>query len=195
MARLKDENKKNIIVQASKMLFAHNGFYNTSISDISKETGLPIGSIYTYFKSKDQIISTIVEEGWNEIYDKLQKSVSGIASPKEQLRYIIENFIPVLLNDSDFINIILTETLAYTRIEDKVEKLTDFIFRLLLSLSDESKVAAKLTKKDMETALIIYFLGILNTAKLARSSSISVNKEEIIHFLKNSVEQTMGISI
>jgi AcrR family transcriptional regulator len=195
VARLKDGNKKNIIIQSSKMLFAHKGFYNTSISDIAQETGLPIGSIYTYFKSKDQIISTLVEEGWEELYAKLRTSISNDGSPKDKLRSIIEDFIPVLLDDMDLINIILTETLAYTRIEEKIEKLTELIFQLLLSISTESKIPSQLTKKDMETALIIYFMGILSTAKLTRSSAISVNKEDIIHFLKNSVEQTMGIKI
>lgn len=194
MARLKDENKKNVIVQTSKMLFAHNGFYNTSIADIAKESGLPIGSIYTYFKSKDQIISTIVEEGWTEVYTNLQACVSKSVTPQEKLRLIIEDFVPILLDDIDLVHIILTETLVYTKIEAKVEKLTDLIFSLLMDISIDKKPTT-LTRKDMETALIVYFLGIMNTAKLSRSSSIKVTKDEIVHFLKNSVEQTMGIKI
>lgn len=194
MARLKDENKRIIILQTAKMLYAHNGFYNTSIADISKETGLPIGSIYTYFKSKDHIISTIVEEGWNILYERLKEKVASNATPVDKLRSIIEDFIPELLEDLDFINIILTETLAFTRIEEKMEKLTELIFQLLITISESGNVPAPLTRKDMETALAIYFLGILSTAKLTRAASVGIRKDDIIRFLKNSISQTMGIS-
>ena len=193
MARLKDENKRIIILQTAKMLYAHNGFYNTSIADIAKETGLPIGSIYTYFKSKDHIISTIVEEGWAILYDRLKEKLASNATAVDKLRSILDDYIPELLEDLDFINIILTETLAYTKIEDKMEKLTELIFQLLVQISDNGNIPAPLSRKDMETALAIYFLGILSTAKLTRAASVGIRKDDIIRFLKNSISQTMGI--
>ena len=63
MARMKDETKRQSILESSKMLFSQKGFFNTSISNIVRETGFPVGTIYTYFKSKDEIVRSIVEEG------------------------------------------------------------------------------------------------------------------------------------
>ncbi len=71
MSRTRDENKRIAILQASKMLFAQKGFFNTSIADIVRETGMTVGVIYTYFTSKDAIVRSIVEEGWAELYARL----------------------------------------------------------------------------------------------------------------------------
>jgi AcrR family transcriptional regulator len=192
MARLKDQRKRTVILDASKMLFSRKGFYNTSVSDIVRETGLPIGTIYTYFHNKEEIISTIVEEGWGILYDRLQKMLSDSSHPRQKLKMLLERFLPTLLTDLDFINILLTEALVLTRIEEKFDKLSGMIFSLLGSVS---KAGAGLDRKTLETAVAVYFLGILNTAKLSRSSSIGIKTSDIIDFTRTSIEKAMDIRL
>lgn len=55
------ETKGKILKTASK-LFCENGFYKTTTNEIAKQAGVPIGSLYSYFKNKDMILIEILEE-------------------------------------------------------------------------------------------------------------------------------------
>jgi len=181
MARLKDENKRALILESSKMLFSQQGFFNTSISDIVKETNLPVGSIYTYFSSKDEIMKVIVEEGWHDLYERLLETVSSQESDESKLKAIIEKFLPEILKDVDLINILLSEAIAFTRIEEKIEVLSTMIYELIRSISKKKPALDGFNKRFIETALMVFFLGILNAVRVARAGSLNIKEADIIN--------------
>jgi AcrR family transcriptional regulator len=195
MARMKDETKRQSILESSKMLFSHRGFFNTSISDIVRETGFPVGTIYTYFKSKDEIIKSIVEERWQQWYEQLEQACASESSPETKIKILIERFIPELFEDLDFINILLAEAIQYTRIEEKLEKFTDLAFSLIKPLAPHSQMLQNLSRDSLQAALIIVLLGILDAARLARSSSIGLKESHITGFMKMLVENTLGVTL
>jgi AcrR family transcriptional regulator len=195
MARTKDENKRTAILQASKMLFAQKGFFNTSISDIVRETGMTVGVIYTYFTSKDAIVRSIVEEGWAELFARLEEGLAAAASAEEKFRLLIERFIPGLAADAALINILLSEAVTYTRIEEKVEKITDLVYSITRSLATGKRSLAAYTRETLRTALVVFFLGIMNTLKIARLSPLRISDRDIVAFVKLMARESLGISI
>jgi AcrR family transcriptional regulator len=195
MARTRDENKRIAILQASKMLFAQKGFFNTSISDIVRETGMTVGVIYTYFTSKDAIVRAIVEEGWAELYARLEEGLAAAASAEEKFRLLIEGFIPGLAADAALINILLSEAIVYTRIEEKVEKITDLVYSITRSLAAGKRSLAAYTRETLRTALVVFFLGIMNTVKIARLSPLGISDRDIVAFVKLMARESLGISI
>lgn len=195
MARMKDESKRTAILQSSKMLFSQNGFYNTSISDIVKETGLPVGTIYTYFKSKDDIVQDIVEEGWTDFYNRLVLALHQVGDAEAKLKLVLDDFIPELLTDLDLINILLAEAVGYTHIEEKIEKLTDLIFPVLLSLSPDIDSFQGLSRRDMESILAVFFLGILNAVKLSRTTSVNLGTQDILSAVKKIVQTSLRVKL
>ena len=62
MVRVKDEMKKLAILAASKMAFAEMGIFKTRITDIAKLAGVASGTVYLYFKDKEDIIAHIAAE-------------------------------------------------------------------------------------------------------------------------------------
>ena len=195
MARMKDETKRQSILESSKMLFSQKGFFNTSISDIVRETGFPVGTIYTYFKSKDEIVRSITEEGWQQWYEQLEQACASESSPEHKIRILIDRFIPKLFEDLDLINILLSEAIHYTRIEAKLEKLTDLIFSLVKPIAARSQMLQDLSRGSLQAALIIFFLGILDAARLARSSSIGLKESHITGFMKMLIENVFGVKL
>ncbi|RKX76454.1 MAG: hypothetical protein DRP87_11855 [Spirochaetes bacterium] len=191
MARQRDERKRKQILETSKTLFSHSGFYNTSISQIVKAVDMPVGTIYTYFRSKEDIIKTIVEEGWQELYSQLEEISRSGRADREKLKVLIENIIPSLLQDLDFINILLTEAVVFTRIEEKIEKITDLVFSIIKNISSQSN----LSRKYMKTALIVIFLGILSSASLVKTNTTEITIEDIITFVKEITESSLGIKL
>ena len=195
MARSRDEQKRDRILRASKKLFARNGYANTSVSDIVAETDLPVGTIYTYFEKKEEIITTIVQEGWDDFLDHL----SGIGHSGKPgidcLRVIIDDIIPSLLNDLDFLNILLTEAIVYTRIEEKLEKIIDVLFEIIREIPEAQPRIESLSRRMFKTALVIYFLGILSAANLSRTTAADITNGDITSFLKHSVVSFIGTPI
>lgn len=61
--------KKSLIINAAKTIFFKNGFENSTIEDIAKEANYSKGSIYTYFKSKNEICFSIVNNYYQRIAD------------------------------------------------------------------------------------------------------------------------------
>jgi AcrR family transcriptional regulator len=195
MARNRDENKRRAILQASKLLFAQKGFYGTAISDIVRETGMTVGTIYTYFASKDEIVRAIVDEGWSELYSRLERDLGAAVSPEDKLRLLIERFLPEVVAEVDLISILLSEAVTYTRLEEKVERLTDFVFSLTRSLTAGGRPLEAFTRQSLRTALVVIFLGIMSTAKIARASSIGISNRDIVSFVKVLARESFRIDL
>jgi AcrR family transcriptional regulator len=195
MARSKDEGKRSAILQSSKKLFAQKGFFNTSIADITGATGLPTGSIYTYFTNKEEIVRVIVDEGWSDLRDRLESSLRSAQSSQARLRVLIDDFLPELLTDFELINILLSEAIDYTKIEEKVEQLTEMILAILKEISPEKKTFHQLDRRAMKTGLIVYFLGVLNAVKISRETSLGISVDDITAFLRQSIENSMDVEL
>ncbi|MCK4710383.1 MAG: TetR/AcrR family transcriptional regulator, partial [Gammaproteobacteria bacterium] len=90
-------NSKDRIVQAADQLFYVHGYNQTSFSDIAAETGIPRGNFYYYFKTKDEILTAVLEYRNQQIEDMLEACDKFSDEPKEQLLYLVE----VLIREED----------------------------------------------------------------------------------------------
>ncbi len=192
MARSRDENKRAAILEASKMLFARNGFLGTSISDIVRETGMKVGTIYTYFKSKEEIVRNIVEEGWQELYGRIEKDLREARSPRQRVKVLIESVMPGILADVDFVSILLSEAGTYTRLEDKLEKLTDLVYSLVRSLPGR-RSRTTFSRDMLRTALVVILLGTMNTVRIARTSSLGIGDRDVVAFVRKLARESLGV--
>src|SRR5882724_2733709 len=77
-------DKRSRLVSAAMGLAYQNGFGATSLADIAREAEVPLGNVYYYFKTKDEIGEAIVELRLAELSAQRQRwSESG--SPKDRL--------------------------------------------------------------------------------------------------------------
>jgi AcrR family transcriptional regulator len=195
VARNRDENKRRAIMQAAKLLFAQKGFYGTAISDIVRETGMTVGAIYTYFASKDEIVRAIVDEGWRDLYARLERDLGEAATAEEKLRLLIERFLPEVVADVDLITILLSEAVTCTRLEEKAEQLTDLVYSLTRSLAVGSRPLEALSRQSMRTALVVIFLGVLGAVRIARTGSIGISNRDIASFVKVLARESLHLEL
>ena len=72
------DTRRRQIVDAARVRFAESGFARTSIADIVGESGLSTGAVYSYFKSKEQLVIAVCEQGNEALPDALTaESVTG----------------------------------------------------------------------------------------------------------------------
>src|SRR6185312_2772034 len=77
-------DKRTRLVHAAMTLAYRHGFRRTSLADIAREAKVPLGNVYYYFKTKDEIGEAIVEQRLAELAAQRQRwSESG--SPKDRL--------------------------------------------------------------------------------------------------------------
>jgi AcrR family transcriptional regulator len=193
MARERDEGKRLAILAAAKKLFAARGFPETSVADLAREVDLPVGSIYTYFENKEAVLHTVIEEGWQEFLDSLAAVISGPGAPEERLSLVVHRFLPALFGDVDLISIILAEAGRSASLEDKLERLASLVSTLVAELAAERGVSMDFPPRRAMAAITIYFLGSLDVVRISRSAGIQLGIEDLIDFIKLSVENSFGV--
>ncbi len=80
----------NEIFDASLELFAENGYHRTSISMIAKKAGIAKGLIYNYFKSKEDLLTLLVIDGFGDFKELMISKYKKIDS-KEKFRQLIDD--------------------------------------------------------------------------------------------------------
>jgi hypothetical protein len=59
-------DKREAILRAAIRVFAHNGYFNSKVADIAREAGVADGTVYLYFKSKEDILHSIFDRSVEE---------------------------------------------------------------------------------------------------------------------------------
>src|SRR6266446_5754882 len=80
-------DKRTAIIRAAISVFAHNGYFNSKVADIAREAGVADGTVYLYFKSKDEILHSIFARTVEAVADA-RKQLDDISDPREKLRQI-----------------------------------------------------------------------------------------------------------
>src|SRR5580704_102518 len=66
-------DKRSLILEAAVRVFAERGFYNARVSDIADAAGVADGTIYLYFKSKDDLLISLFELHAGRLIAKLRR--------------------------------------------------------------------------------------------------------------------------
>ena len=82
-------DKRDRILKAAIKVFAKNGFYATRVSEIAKAAGVADGTIYLYFKNKDDVLITIFEEGIQQLLAILREVAESDAPFDELITRIV----------------------------------------------------------------------------------------------------------
>ena len=81
-------DKREAILRAAITVFAHNGYFNSKVADIAREAGVADGTVYLYFKSKEDILHSIFDRSVEEALEAARNQVKQVTDPREKLRQI-----------------------------------------------------------------------------------------------------------
>lgn len=81
-------DKREAILRAAIRIFAHNGYFNSKVADIASEAGVADGTVYLYFKSKEEILHSIFDRSVEAALEDGRKQLKQITDPREKLRRI-----------------------------------------------------------------------------------------------------------
>ena len=86
--RVAGGDKRESILRAAIGVFAHNGYFNSKVADIAREAGVADGTVYLYFKSKEEILHSIFDRSVDEALSEARQQIAVIPDAREKLRRI-----------------------------------------------------------------------------------------------------------
>lgn len=107
--RHKNNEKSRKIIAAATKIFAKNGFYKAKVSEIAQEAGIADGTIYIYFKHKDDILIAIFEEKMKEVLDNMKKQISLESDPFAKIERFAYFHLKLIEDNKDMAEIIQVE--------------------------------------------------------------------------------------
>ncbi|MGE5182646.1 MAG: TetR/AcrR family transcriptional regulator [Acidobacteriota bacterium] len=88
-------DKRERILSAAERIFARHGFFAAKVSDVAKEAGVADGTIYLYFKSKDDLLISLFERRMHQVNEALRAAIES-KPPKEQLAAFVRCYLQLV---------------------------------------------------------------------------------------------------
>jgi len=102
-------NKKELIIDAAIKVFARKGFYNSKVADVAKSAGVADGTIYLYFKNKDDLLISLFETKMEEILKRFSSLIEKKISADKKLREFISLYFLMIEQDQDLAEVFQVE--------------------------------------------------------------------------------------
>ncbi len=112
---MKVADKHEKILQAAIKVFARKGFFNSRISEISKEAKVADGTIYLYFNNKYDILISIFEEEMGKIITRMRREIEAIDDPRLKLQRFAEIHLGIVEENRDLAEVIQVELRQSTK--------------------------------------------------------------------------------
>ncbi|MGC2238837.1 MAG: TetR/AcrR family transcriptional regulator [Pyrinomonadaceae bacterium] len=108
-------DKREAILRAAIKVFAGKGFFNSKVADIAGEAGIADGTVYLYFKSKEDILHSVFDRAMEEFISEGKREIAEIAEADKRLRRIAELHLEKLGADRDLAIVFQVELRGSTK--------------------------------------------------------------------------------
>lgn len=95
----KNKPKYRQIIDAAVTVIAENGYHQAQVSKIAKQAGVADGTIYLYFKNKEDILISLFQDKMGYFVEKIEEEIAGKEKATEKLLTLIENHFKILSDD------------------------------------------------------------------------------------------------
>jgi len=184
---------RNLFVDVARQLFAKKGFENTTMNDIAVAANKGRRTLYTYFKSKEDVYYTVIETELQHLFDRMNEVAQKDIHPEEKIVQLIFTHLEAVkeivwrngnLRAEFFRNIWRVEQVR--KIFDRSEMA---IFRRVLNEGvDKGQFDIKNVRLTAEIAQ--YFLKGCETPYI--QGHLVTNVEELHYFVHHLVKRSIG---
>ncbi|WP_110927157.1 TetR/AcrR family transcriptional regulator [Bacillus massiliglaciei] len=89
------------IIDAAVIVIAENGYHQAQVSKIAKQAGVADGTIYLYFKNKEDILISMFQEKMGYFVEQIQEDLKGIHKASDKLSVFIHKHFKILSEDAN----------------------------------------------------------------------------------------------
>jgi TetR/AcrR family transcriptional regulator, fatty acid metabolism regulator protein len=155
--------KRDAILRAAIDVFANRGYFNAQVADVARAAGVAAGTVYLYFKSKDDLLVSIFERSMREGLTKGRAAVADLRDPRERLLRLARGHLARLGSDRNLAIVFQVELRQSTKFMERFSAtlLRDYLGLIREAIADGQR--AGLFRSDVKaTAMAKMLFGALD---------------------------------
>jgi TetR/AcrR family transcriptional regulator, fatty acid metabolism regulator protein len=107
--------KRGRILRAAVKIFSRKGFFNSKVSEIARAAEVADGTIYLYFRNKDDLLISLFEETMGEVVADVRRRIAEGGNALEKLRIFIGNHMDLLEREAGLVEVLQVELRQSTK--------------------------------------------------------------------------------
>jgi len=169
---VKPQNKKKLdkyysMLNSAGAVFAKLGFHKSTISLIAAEAGVADGTIYLYFKNKEDILYQFLIYKTTSVFDKMRRAAAEPEDAKAKLRSLIRCHLKAFQDDRDMAVIFHSEVRYLRDLEPQIKNISKIYLDFLTEIIEHGQVQGTM-RQDLFLGLVKRFVlgsveGVINT--------------------------------
>jgi TetR/AcrR family transcriptional regulator, fatty acid metabolism regulator protein len=156
--RIEKNNKYHQILEAAVKVFARQGFHQSTVAQIAKEAGVADGTIYLYFKNKDDILVQFFNFRAKQVFESFREEVDRAETSSDKLRNLVRRHLAEFQRDRDGAVVYQVETHQSSRLAEAQIKEMSKMYRDLISEIIEQGQQEGTIRKDLYVGLVKRFI-------------------------------------
>ena len=160
-------DKRERILAAAERIFARHGFFAARVSEVAKEAGVADGTIYLYFKSKDDLLISLFENRMANVNEQLRAAIADLP-PGEQLRAFIRAYLRMVSDEPTAVEVLTIELRQSSKFMKEYDnpRFADFL-RMLGGIIADGQARGELDAAIPSHVAARMIFGILDELALA----------------------------
>ena len=147
-------DKREAILRAAITVFARAGYFNSKVADIARQAGVADGTVYLYFKSKEEILHSIFDRSVEDALGAARKRVERMSDPGEKLRQIAHMHLERLGADRDLAVVFQVELRGSTKFMEEFSAAGFAEYLALIRSTFEEGQRAGLFRADLNARVV-----------------------------------------
>ena len=129
----RNSEKYHQILEAAVKIFAEQGFFHSTVAQIAKEAGVADGTIYLYFKNKDDILIQFFEYKTRQVFERFRHAVNRADTAEKKLRNLVHTHLAEFQKDINMAIVYQAETHQHRRLAQAVIKEMSKMYREIIA--------------------------------------------------------------
>lgn len=156
--KTKNNDKYHRILEAAVKIFSRHGFHQTTIAQIAREADVADGTIYLYFKNKDDILVQFFNYKTKQVFSRFQEGVDQADTAVEKLRILIRCHLEEFQRDRDMALLYQVETRRHNPlVEEQVREMAKTYLDMLAQLIEQGQQEGTI-RSDLYLGLVKRFI-------------------------------------
>ncbi len=187
--------KRDLILRAATKVFAQNGYFQSQVADVARVAGVAAGTVYLYFKSKDDLLVSIFERSMNDVLAEGRAAIAGLADPAARLGKLAHLHLERLGRDKDLAVVFQVELRQSVKFMERFSEtfLQDY-FKLIRQAIADGQQSGVFRRDISATTATKIFFGALdematNWVLSRRKYDLNADADAVVDLFINGVKR------
>ncbi len=146
-------DKYHLILEAAIVVFARNGFFQSTVSQIAREAGVADGTIYLYFKNKDDILVEFFTYKIKQVFERFREKIEEGDTAEEKLRNLVTCHLEEFQKDVNMAQVFQMEARQIRHMEDHTKQISKMYFSMIGDIVEQGQDEGCM-RKDLYIGLV-----------------------------------------